>query len=128
MIVLKENESGKVEISDDVIAIIANTSALEVEGIAGIENGFANGIAEMLGKKGISKGVKIDIDRENSKIKLVINLSVKFGYKIPEVMFKVQEKIKSAIETMTGLCVTQININVLNIVFETVNKNKSKNK
>lgn len=128
MIVLKENESGKVEISDDVIAIIANTSALEVEGIAGIENGFANGIAEMLGKKGISKGVKIDIDRENSKIKLVINLSVKFGYKIPEVMFKVQEKIKSSIETMTGLCVTQININVLNIVFETVNKNKSKNK
>ena len=128
MIVLKENESGRVEISDDVIAIIANNSALEIDGVASIENGFANGIAEMLGKKGISKGVKIDVDRENSKIRLMISLSVKFGYKIPEVMFKVQEKIKSSIETMTGLCVTQININVLNIIFETVNKNKSKNK
>ena len=128
MIVLKENESGKVEISEDVIAIIANNSAVEIDGVASIENGFANGIAEMLGKKGISKGVKIDVDRENSKIRLMISLSVKFGYKIPEVMFKVQEKIKSSIETMTGLCVTQININVLNIIFETVNKNKSKNK
>ena len=128
MIKLKENTSGVVEISDEVIAVIANTSALEVEGIAGTENNFANGIAEILGKKNYSKGVKIDIDKENTNIKLAMSLSVKYGYKIPDVIFKVQEKIKSSIETMTGLRVTQININVLNIFFDTENKKKNSKK
>lgn len=128
MIKLKENTSGVVEISDEVIAVIANTSALEVEGIAGTDNNFASGIAEILGKKNYSKGVKIDIDKENANIKLAMNLSVKYGYKIPDVIFQAQEKIKSSIETMTGLHVTQININVYNIVFDKENNKKNEKK
>ena len=67
-------------------------------------------------------------DKENTNIKLAMSLSVKYGYKIPDVIFKVQEKIKSSIETMTGLRVTQININVLNIFFDTENKKKNNKK
>ncbi len=116
MIMLKDNESGQVQISDDVIAVIANTAAFEVEGVVVPENNFAGGIAEMLGKKNLTKGVKTEIDGE--QVKVSINLSVKFGYKVPDVANQVQMKIKSSIETMTGLCVTQIDVNVMGINFE----------
>lgn len=112
MIMLKDNESGQVQISDDVIAVISNTAALEVEGVIGTASGFA----DILGKKNLSKGVKVDVD--DNEVKVSINLSVKFGYKVPDVANEVQKKIKSAIETMTGLTVTQIDVNVTGINFE----------
>lgn len=77
-------------------------------------------------KKIFCRGSKIEIDKESLEIKIILNLAVKFGYKIPDVMFKVQEKVKSSIETMTGLCVTQININVLNINFDKETKKSKK--
>ena len=112
MVMIKDDESGLVQISDDVIAIIANTAALEVEGVVTTHSG----IAEILGKKNFSKGVKVEIN--DSQVSLAINLSVKFGYKIPDVMLEVQKKIKSSIETMTGLLVTEINVNVIGINFD----------
>jgi len=123
MITLRENEDGQVQISEDVIAVISNTVALEFKGVAAIGNNFADGIAEMLGKKNLSKGVKIEII-DNSQVKVSLNLSVRFGYKIPDLMFEVQKKIKSSIEDMTGLCVTQININVTSINFDKEKKDK----
>lgn len=127
MITLKENESGQVQISEDVIAVIANTTALDFKGVAAIGNSFADGIAEMLGKKSFSKGVKVEVIND-SNIKVSLSLSVRFGYKIPDLIFEVQKKIKSSIEDMTGLCVVQININVTSISFEKEKKTKDSDK
>lgn len=126
MIMLKDDETGQIQIADDVIATISNTAAFEVEGVVSQEGNFSGGIAEILGKRNLTKGVKIDV--EDNKVKISINLSVKFGYKLAEVADNVQKKIKSLVETMTGLNVTQIDINVVGISFareKTKKKNES---
>lgn len=112
MIMLKDNESGQVQISEDVIAVIANTAALEIDGVIANTGGFT----EILGKKNSAKGVKIEIDGQ--EVKVSVNMSVKFGCKIPDITLEAQSKIKSSIETMTGLSVTEVNINVTGINFE----------
>ena len=115
MIMLKDDETGQIQIADDVIATISNTAAFEVEGVVSQEGNFSSGIAEILGKRNLTKGVRIEVD--DTKVKISINLSVKFGYKLAEVADNVQKKIKSLVETMTGLNVTQIDVNVIGISF-----------
>jgi uncharacterized alkaline shock family protein YloU len=115
---------GKVHIADDVIATIAGTAAMEIEGIAAMAGNISD-IAELLGKKNLSKGVKVTVLDDAASFEL--NIFVKNGFKIPEICEKVQEKVKTAVETMTGLCVSEVNINVNGLTTEkTISKKDSK--
>ena len=103
-------DNGTVNISDEVIAVMASLAATGVKGVAGMAGGVVGGIAELLGKKSLSKGVKISKDGEN----LILDQSVvvEYGTKIPEISWEVQDKVKAEIETMTGLLVSVVNVNV----------------
>ena len=104
-------------ISEDVIGIIAGLAAAEVEGIAGMTLGFVDGINQILGgNKKYTKGVKIELEDKKVKIDLFIN--VKYGVKIPDIATAAQNAVKSAVENMTGLEVSNVNINVQGIIFD----------
>ena len=101
---------GSVRIADEVVSIIAGMAATEVDGIAGMSGGLVGGIAEILGKKNMAKGVKVEVGETEAAVDLYI--IVKFGVRIPDVALNVQEKVKNAIESMTGLSVVEVNVNV----------------
>ncbi|MCF6096686.1 Asp23/Gls24 family envelope stress response protein [Thermovorax subterraneus] len=109
------NGKGSVKITDEVVSIIAGLAATEVEGVAGMSGGLAGGIAEMLGRKNLSKGVKVQVGEK--EVVVDIYIIVNYGVRIPEVAWKVQENVKKAIENMTGLTVTEVNIHVQGVNF-----------
>ncbi|MCL2591877.1 MAG: Asp23/Gls24 family envelope stress response protein [Defluviitaleaceae bacterium] len=111
---------GQIQIADEVIATIAGTAALEVDGVASMAGNITD-IAEFLGKKNLSKGVKVNVTGDEASFE--ISLLIKNGYKIQDVCEEVQKRIKIAIETMTGLKATTINVNVSGLSME---KEKSK--
>lgn len=108
-------EIGAVSFANDVLAIIAGLAASEVEGVAGMSGGLAGGIAEMLGRKNLAKGIKITVN--DKLIAVDINMIVTYGFKLHEVSRKVQANVVKAIETMTGLNVERVNVSVLGIQF-----------
>ncbi len=103
-------EYGQVKISDEVVGIIAGLAASEVEGVTSMSGGLTGNITEIFGKKSLSKGVKVEVGEEESAIDL--HVIVDYGVKIPDVAWKIQENVKKAIETMTGLKVVEVNIHV----------------
>jgi len=104
-------------ISEDVIGIIAGLAASEVEGIAGMTLGFVDGINQILGSnKKYSKGVKISLEGKRVTIDLYVN--VKYGVRIPDIAWAAQNAVKTAVENMTGLEVLSVNINVQGITFD----------
>ena len=111
----KKGVLGAVRIADEVVSIIAGLAATEVDGIAGMSGGLGGGIAEMLGKKNFAKGVKVEVGEKEAAIDLYI--IVKYGVRIPDVALSVQENVKQAIETMTGLSVVEVNIHVQGVGF-----------
>ena len=110
------SENGSISFADDVVAIIAGLAASEIEGVAGMSGGVVNGIAELLGRKNLSKGVKVEVGAEEAAID--VSIVVAYGFKIPEVVLQIQENIKKAVETMTGLKVIEVNVNIQGIHFE----------
>lgn len=104
------NEIGAIKITDEVVAIIAGIAATEIPGVYGMSGGIAGGIAEALGRKNLSKGVKVEVGEKEAAIDLYI--IVDYGYRIPEVAWTIQEKVKKAVETMTGLNVIEVNIHI----------------
>lgn len=116
--------STNLNISEDVIGIIAGLAASEVEGIAGMTLGFVDGINQILGSsKKYSKGVKISLEGKKVTIDLYVN--VKYGVRIPDIAWAAQNAVKSAVENMTGLEVASVNINVQGITFDKDEKNVS---
>jgi uncharacterized alkaline shock family protein YloU len=109
------NSLGSIRIADEVVSIIAGLAATEVDGIAGMSGGLVGGIAEMLGKKNFAKGVKVEVGEREAAVDLYI--IVKYGVRIPDVALAVQENVKHAIETMTGLTVVEVNIHVQGVGF-----------
>ena len=104
-----ENEG--IQISNDVVAVIAGVAVSEVPGVAGMSGGFAGGISEVLsGKKNLAKGIKVDISEKNAKID--VNIIVEYGSRIPDVAFEIQNRVKKAVENMTGLNVEEVNVHV----------------
>ena len=101
-------ELGEVKIADEVVAIIAALAATEVEGVASMAGNITNELISKLGMKNLSKGVKVDVLEGIVTVSLALNL--KYNYSIVETTAKVQEKVKNAIENMTGLEVADINI------------------
>ena len=106
----ESNEETGIQIADDVVAIIAGKAASEVSGVYTMAGGFAGGITEVFGKKNFSKGIKIDID--GSKVKVDVNIIVEYGARIPDVAFEIQNRVKKAVEGMTGLNVQEVNVHV----------------
>lgn len=104
-------------ISEDVIGIIAGLAASEVEGIAGMSLGFVDGINQILGgNKKYSKGVKITLDEKKVTIDLYVNVT--YGVRIPDIAWAAQNAVKASVENMTGLEVAAVNINVQGITFD----------
>ena len=101
---------GEIKIADEVVAIIAALAATEVEGVASMAGNITNELIGKLGMKNLSKGVKVDVLEGIVTVSLALNL--KYNYSIVEVSARVQEKVKNAIENMTGLEVADVNIKV----------------
>jgi uncharacterized alkaline shock family protein YloU len=112
---VSDNNTGSVRIADDVVAIIAGLAATEIEGVAGMSGGVVGGIAEMLGRKNLSKGVKVEVGETEAAVDIFV--IVDFGVRIPDVAFKIQENVKKAVETMTGLKAIEINVHVQGVAF-----------
>lgn len=104
-------ENSNIKIADDVVAVIAGVAVSEVQGVYEMSGGFAGGISEVLsGKKNLAKGIKVEINEKTTKID--VNIIVEYGTRIPDVAFEIQNKVKKAVETMTGLTVTEVNVHV----------------
>jgi len=101
---------GEMRISDDVIAVVAGIAATGVKGVAGMTGSIANGIAELLGKKSLAKGVKVT--RGEEFVTLDLGIVVEYGTKIPDVAADVQQYVKDEVESMTGLDVAVVNVRV----------------
>lgn len=107
-------DMGVVKISDEVIGVIAGLAAGEIKGILGMNSGLVGGITQKLsGKKNHSKGVKVTVEEDTATIDLYV--VVEYGIKIPDVAAKVQRNVKKAVESMTGLEVSLVNVFVQNI-------------
>ena len=114
---IKTDENlGEVKIADEVVAIIAALAATEVEGVASMAGNITNELIGKLGMKNLSKGVKVDVLEGIVTVSLALNL--KYNYSIVEVSARVQEKVKNAIENMTGLEVADVNIKVAGVEME----------
>lgn len=111
------SELGSIRIADEVVAVIAGLAATEIEGVAGMSGGLAGGIAEMLGRKNLSRGVKVEVGERESAVDLYV--IVEFGVRIPDVALRIQENVKRAIESMTGLAVVEINVHIQGVSFQT---------
>ena len=113
-----KTENDGIKISDDVVAVIAGVAVTEVAGVAGMAGGFAGGISEVFsGKKNLAKGIKADIN-ENS-VKIDVNIIVEYGSRIPDVAFEIQNRVKKAVEGMTGLKVEEVNVHVQGVNTDT---------
>ncbi len=110
---IKDDNLGEVRIADEVVAIIAGLAATEVEGVSSMAGNITNELVSKLGMKNLSKGIKVDVQEQVVKVDVALN--IRFGYAIPEVSTKVQERVKSAIENMTGLTVLDVNIKIAGV-------------
>ena len=114
-----ENGTEGIKISSDVIAVIAGVAVSEVPGVFGMAGGFAGGITEVLsGKKNFSKGIKVEVGEKETKID--VNIIVDYGARIPDVAFEIQNRVKTAVENMTGLKVEEVNVHVQGVNTESL--------
>lgn len=113
-VVLKDEENvGVVQIADDVVAMIASLATTEVEGVSAMSGNITNELMSRVGVKKLTKGVKVEV--QNSKVMVHLAVVVEYGYNIPATCQKVQTKVKAAIENMTGLACTDVNIRIAGI-------------
>lgn len=113
---ITSEKAGKITFNSDVVATIAGLAAVDVEGVAGMSGGFTSGVVELLGRKNLTKGVKVEV----GDIECAVDLQViiEYGAKIPEVCQNIQTKVRDAIETMTGLKAIEVNIHVQGVRFD----------
>ncbi len=114
--VYEKDKVGEVKIADEVIAIIAGLAATEVKGVASMAGNVTNELVAKLGMRNLSKGVKVEVLDTSVSVDLALNLD--YGYNIPEVCAKVQDKVKTAIENMTGFSVLDVNIKIAGVSLE----------
>lgn len=110
------NEStklGQVQIADEVVAIIAGLAAMEAKGVAAMAGNIQKALVSKLGMKVLSKGVTIEV--ENGSVSVHLAIIIDYGYSIPEVSANVQDRVKNAIENMTGLTVTNVDVRIADV-------------
>lgn len=111
-------EENGIKIADDVVAVIAGVAVSEVPGVYSMAGSFAGGITEVLsGKKNMTKGIKVEVGEKETKVD--VNIIVEYGTRIPDVAFEIQNRVKKAVETMTGLKVIEVNVHVQGVNTET---------
>ena len=108
---LENGNMGQVQIADEVVAIIAGLAATEVEGVASMAGNITNELVSKLGMKNLSRRVKV----EDGIVNVNVALNIAYGYSVPKTCKKVQEKVKAAIENMTGLEVEKVDIQIANV-------------
>ena len=113
--VSRSDELGNIHISEEVLAAISAAAALEVDGVSSLAANLGSDIAELLGKKNLAKGVRVRM--EDDKVVVELSVLMTYGHTIPEMCRAVQEGVKNAVETMTGLEVSAVNVNVGGITF-----------
>ncbi|MCI8358706.1 MAG: Asp23/Gls24 family envelope stress response protein [Lachnospiraceae bacterium] len=112
--VLQENEEiGSVKIADDVVAMIAALAATEVEGVAAMSGNMTNEFLSRVGVRNAAKGTRVEVIQKKVKVDLAI--TIEYGFNIPATCQRVQTKVKNAVENMTGLEVTDVNIRIAGI-------------
>ena len=122
----QEGESSNIKISNDVVAVIAGKAVSEAPGVYAMAGGFAGGISEVLsGKKNLSKGIKVEVGEKETRRD--VNIIVEYGTRIPDVAFDIQNRVKSAVEGMTGLKVVAVNVHVQGVNTETQEENNTEN-
>jgi len=109
------NELGVVKIADEVVSIVAGIAAADIEGVSSMSGGIGGGIAEVLGRRNLAKGVKVEVGAEETKVDIFI--IVEYGVRIPDVAWSIQENVKKAVENTTGLKVASVNVHVQGIHF-----------
>lgn len=122
-----KTEKEGIQISNDVVAVIAGVAVSEVQGVAGMAGGFAGGITEVFsGKKNLAKGIKVEVTETDAKID--VNIIVEYGSRIPDIAFEIQKRVKKAVESMTGLKVEEVNVHVQGVDTDIVKEeNKEEN-
>ncbi|KRE98303.1 alkaline-shock protein [Paenibacillus sp. Soil766] len=115
-----KTDMGSIQIAPEVIEIIAGLATVEVQGVAGMSGGLAGGIAELLGRKNLSKGVKVEVGQREAAID--VSIIIEYGNRIPEVASDIQNNVKQAIESMTGLNVVEVNVHIHDVHFKQVDK------
>jgi uncharacterized alkaline shock family protein YloU len=113
----EKTDMGNIQIAPEVIEIIAGLATIEVEGVAGMSGGFASGVAELLGRKNLSKGVKVEVGQREAAID--VSIIIEYGQRIPSVASEIQRNVKQAIESMTGLDVIEVNVHIHGVQFKT---------
>lgn len=114
-LIVNKDASGTIKISEEVVKIIAGLAATEIEGVAGMSGGIAGGIAEKLGRKNMTKGVKAEVGEKEAVIDL--SIIVEYGARIQDIAHQIQNKVKNTVESMTGLTVSGVNVNVQGVSF-----------
>lgn len=116
----EKTDLGNIQIAPEVIEIIAGLATVEVSGVAGMSGGFAGGFAELLGRKNLSKGVKVEVGQREAAVD--VSIIVEYGKRLPEVASSIQQNVKNAIESMTGLRVIEVNVHVHDVHFKANDK------
>ena len=111
----REEELGRVNISEEVLTAIAGAAAMEVEGVESIDSGLGNDVAAMVNRKTLSKGVRLSVEDDQVRVNIII--MVQFGYVVPDVARAVQEAIISGVENTSGLQVNEVNVTVTGVSF-----------
>ncbi|WP_151734345.1 Asp23/Gls24 family envelope stress response protein ['Paenibacillus yunnanensis' Narsing Rao et al. 2020] len=112
----ERTEIGEIQIAPEVIEVIAGLATVEVKGVAGMSGGFAGGIVELLGRKNLSKGVKVEVGQREAAVD--VSVIIEYGYRLPEVAAEIQRNVKRSIETMTGLTVVEVNVQIHDVQFK----------
>lgn len=112
-VLLEDEKKGTVCVADDVVAIIAGLAATEVKGVAAMAGNITNELMSKVGRKNLAKGVKVAVN--GKRVKVALAIMMEYGYNIPGTCSKVQERVKSAIENMTGLTVTDVDIRIASV-------------
>ncbi|CAM3120870.1 Asp23/Gls24 family envelope stress response protein [Paenibacillus lupini] len=116
----ERTDIGTIQIAPEVIEVIAGLATVEVSGVAGMSGGFAGGIAELLGRKNLSKGVKVEVGQREAAVD--VSIIVEYGNRIPEIASEIQRNVKRSIEMMTGLNVIEVNVHIHDVHFKTESK------
>lgn len=111
----KELATGMVKISEEVVEVLADKAVREIDGVAGLTAGLLGNVADMFGKKTGAKGVDVDIKENTAAI--TVHVVIKFGCRIPEIAWRIQEAVKNTVESMTNLEITKVNVFVDGVKF-----------
>ena len=110
---IKSDDLGEVKVSEEVVAIIAGLAVTEVEGVSSMAGNITNEIVSKLGMKNLSKGIYVEVLDDEIKVDVAIN--IEYGYAIPDISTKVQDRVKTSVETMTGLNVGIVNVRIVSV-------------